>query len=103
MTPQAVGDRVFGMQSERDFSDAVIEYATLCGWKVKRDPMWRPTAASVGFPDLVLARAGNVIFAELKAKTGKVTQAQKEWGGAIGAQWRVWYPYDWPEIEKVLR
>lgn len=93
----------FGMQSEREFADSVIEYATLCDWKVKRDPMWRPTAASVGFPDLVLARDHVVIFAELKAKTGKVTKAQQEWGDAIGPRWRVWYPADWPEIEQVLR
>ena len=91
------------MQSERDFANAVIEYAQLCGWMVKRDPSWRPTAASLGFPDLVLAREGVVIFAELKTKRGKTTCHQQLWGHHLGTAWRVWRPDDWPEIEKVLR
>ena len=90
-------------QTERQFADAVIEYAELCGWLVKRDPMYRATAASPGFPDLVLARKGQVIFAELKTEKGKLSQAQMCWGASIGDDWHLWRPSDWPEIEKVLR
>lgn len=90
-------------QTEAQFAAAVIEYAELCGWLVKRDPMYRATAASPGFPDLVLARGGVVRFMELKSEKGRLTEAQWDWAHAIGEQWYVMRPSDWPEIEKVLR
>jgi hypothetical protein len=58
-----------------------------------------------GFPDLVLAR-DRVIFAELKAQNGKLTQAQALWQAALlgaGAEAYVWRPSDWPEVERTLR
>lgn len=90
------------MQTEKQFADAVIEYAQLCGWLVKRDPAWRPTAASLGFPDLVLARYKEVIFVELKTEKGTLTEHQRQWGDHLPG-WRVWRPSMWDEIEKVLR
>lgn len=95
-----------GMQSEREFADAVVETAQLLGWMVKRDPVWRPTSASPGFPDLVLCNGRRIIFAELKAKTGKLTKDQRLWLAllnAAGADTRTWRPADWPEIEAVLK
>ena len=53
-----------------------------------------------GFPDLVLARNGTVIFAELKRQKGRVTPEQKEWLELLGGV--VWRPSDMPEIEKIL-
>lgn len=95
-----------GMQSEREFADSVVEAAELLGWLVKRDPAWRPTAASPGFPDCVLCNGRRVIFAELKAKTGKLSEPQKLWIALLksaGADVRIWFPADWPEIEATLK
>lgn len=110
MVVSAVAD----FQTERQFSDAIVEYARLCGWKVHRDPYWRPTATDPGYPDLTLARHGQVIFAELKVGKGKRTAAQDDWatavypvecvcGRASPITYRLWVPADWPEIEEMLR
>ena len=57
-----------------------------------------------GFPDLVIVGT-EVIFAELKSKRGKVTDAQAEWISSIqnakGTAY-VWKPDDWPTIYELL-
>jgi hypothetical protein len=46
---------------------------------------WRPyhtrrsEGSNAGFPDLVLVRGEELVFAELKNERGKVTAAQQEW------------------------
>ena len=104
--------RLPGQPTEREFSDAVVEYARLCGWRVHRDPYWRPTATDAGYPDLTLARDGKVIFAELKVGRGRRTKAQECWAIAIYGmespksaelcRYYEWRPDDWPMIEAVL-
>lgn len=89
--------------TERDFQQAVIELAHLGGWKVAhfRPALtkhgWRTpvSADGAGFPDLVLAKAGQIIFRELKAAKGKLTPDQIAWGETLhlaGADWAVWRP-----------
>lgn len=54
--------------------------------------------SQAGFPDLVLAGKGGVIFAELKSDRGRLTGAQQEWRYtllAAGCQWQQWRPADW--------
>ena len=55
----------------------------------------------IGFPDLVLAREGVVIFAELKAEKGRLRPDQEKWIAALGACY-VWRPSDWPAILQIL-
>lgn len=61
-----------------------------------------------GFPDLVLVHrdTGRVIFAELKAEKGRVTDAQQEWLSLLGKQSEahLWRPADWlsGEVRRVL-
>lgn len=67
---------------------------------------WRtPVQGDAGFPDLVLARRGQVIFAELKAGKGQITKAQAAWLGAVGnaVPFYVWRPGDMAEIAEVLK
>ena len=103
-------------QTEREFSDAIVELAHLLGWEVKRDPTWRATAASPGYPDLTMAHANyeRIIFAELKLDKGQVTGEQRNWldvldQAAYASVERhnvaavVWRPRDWDEIEQVLK
>ena len=97
--------------TEDSFKQAVIEYAQLRGWLVHhaRPAMNRKGAWATwqdgdnGFPDLVLARDGVVIFAELKREKAKPTEAQMEWIEALGPLACVWYPSMWDAIERVLR
>jgi hypothetical protein len=99
--------------SERAFQRQVIEFAQLHSWRVAH---FRPgqtahgfrTAVEgdgAGFPDLVLARAGELIFAELKTETGRVSPAQQGWLDELDGQGRevyLWRPAMWPEIERRL-
>ena len=84
--------------TEKQFQAAVIELATLCGFHCYHTFNSRRCAA--GFPDLVLARNGAVLFVELKTERGRVSKAQREWIEATGGE--VWRPTDWPHIERVL-
>lgn len=76
--------------SEKDFSQQVVDYAQLKGWKVARWPTWRPTGTYPGVPDIICAKEGRVVFLELKSSRGKLTEAQKEWVSAIIGIW--WHP-----------
>ena len=90
-------------QSEKQFQQAVIDYAILQGWKHYHTHNSRKSVP--GFPDLVLVR-DRIIFAELKRAGGKLTEAQHNWIMALdeaGAEWYVWRPVDWNEIERFLK
>lgn len=111
-------------QSETAFQSAVLRLAKIRGWRVAHfrkvrtfdrqgRPRWStPVAADgAGFPDLVLARRGRVVFAELKAEDGSLEPEQRTWIAALetaGAKSAgalevvVWRPRDWATIEQVL-
>jgi hypothetical protein len=71
-----------------------------------------------GFPDLVLARAGVVLFRELKGydkngRMGRLSSEQRDWATQLtqpddelveraGWQFDVWTPDDWPLIVATL-
>jgi hypothetical protein len=102
------------MITEKEFQNAVVELAKWTGWMVYH-PLpaqnsrghWRtPTLGDVGFPDLVLAHSTKgVIFAELKSRIGKVSDAQMNWITTIraaGHEAYVWRPADLPYIKDIL-
>ena len=111
-------------QPERAFQAAVIELAQRLGWRVAHFRATRTVdrqgrhrwqtpvdGDGAGFPDLVLARAGRILFVELKTDRGRLSPAQAEWRDVLElAAWeapgvvrvRVWRPRDWPEIELEL-
>ena len=96
--------------SEDDLKAAVIQLARDNGWRVchfrpaKTEKGWRtPIEGDKGLPDLVLARRGVVLLAELKSATGRLTDGQKEWLEHLGAMGCVWRPADLSEIERTLR
>jgi hypothetical protein len=53
-----------------------------------------------GFPDLVLARDGEVLFRELKTDRGRLTEAQRHSLEVLGGE--VWRPNDWSEVEATI-
>lgn len=93
------------MIPERAYLQRIRETAALYGWKCYHTHDSRKSEP--GFPDLVLTRAGVVIFAELKTDTGKVTTAQLAWLSALeqcpGVQAHVWRPRDWPQVLRTLQ
>lgn len=92
--------------SEAQFQNRVIAAAKLHGWKVshfrpalQRSGKWStPVQGHTGFPDLILARDGVVIHAELKTNKGRLNAAQREWAAAIGESYRLWRPRDWEDV-----
>ena len=111
--------------SERDFLATVVEYAQLKGWRVAHfrpgmtsridksgKPVWvTPVQADgKGFPDLVLARDGQLLFIEAKSEKGKLSKDQQKWfwelskvaysSPRVGGH--LWRPSDWSNIETML-
>lgn len=102
--------------SEREFQRTVINLAKARGWKVAhfgasvkvvgKDRRFVGDVDSAGFPDLILCRGKELIFAELKINNGKVRPNQKEWLDSLretGATTLVWMPRHWEEIEETLK
>lgn len=92
--------------SEAAFQRQVVQLARLLKWRVYHTLDSRGSAA--GFPDLVMVRNGRLVFAELKAQTGRVRAEQYEWladlGGVKAANVGVylWRPADLQEIAEAL-
>ncbi|MGH3089785.1 MAG: VRR-NUC domain-containing protein [Rubrobacteraceae bacterium] len=102
--------------SERDFERQVLELAKLTGWRVahfrpaKTSKGWRTPVSGdgKGFPDLVLVRPPEIVFAELKTDSpaSKLRPEQREWLETLGrcgrVEARLWRPSDFEEMQRVL-
>lgn len=97
--------------SESEFLSTVLDYAHWRQWLVSHfRPAQTPRGRYVtalqgdpGCPDLILARDGAVLLAELKTQHGPIRPAQKKWLAAAGGSGRLWRPSDWPQILEELR
>lgn len=110
---------------ETPFQRQVIDTARLLGWLVfhvhdsrtvdqargRRGATQRIRTlpflvGSRGFPDLVLVRPPRVIFAELKAEDGAVSEHQRVWIDWLmrcpGVEVYLWRPRDRDDIERIL-
>jgi hypothetical protein len=82
--------------TEAEFLDTVIDLIldrpTLLwfhDWDSRRNPK--------GFPDLVIAGPGGVLWRELKVPGNSLSSEQTKWKWtlkAAGADWGAWYPVD---------
>lgn len=100
-------------QSENAFMRQVLALARLQGWlrahfrpAMLKSGRWvTPVQGDgKGFPDLVLVRE-RVLFVETKVHGNKLTPEQHRWRVALlsaGADYRLWYPSDWDEIQSTL-
>jgi len=84
----------------------ITKLAGVLGWKHYHT--WNSIKSDPGFPDLVLVRPPRLLFVELKAEGGKLTEAQEDWMRILAGcnqEWQVWRPSDWlsGRIEKVLK
>jgi VRR-NUC domain-containing protein len=110
-------------RTEGQLLDATIDLATRCRWAVHHDRPartahgWRTAIQGhAGFPDLVLARAGLVLFRELKGPRGRLSSEQRDWAKQLDPDWPlsllvpgvgevrtsplfdVWTPNDWDTL-----
>lgn len=87
-------------RTEQELLDATIQLATLQRWAVHHDlparragARWRTSIQGhAGFPDLVLARGGVVLFRELKGydsrgRMGRLSSEQRDWGHQLDPAW----------------
>ncbi len=100
--------------TEAELQQKITDRAELLGWMVYHTYDSRRSAA--GFPDLVLARAGRVLFVEVKAEKGRLSVTQAKWLSELGIgkpsiqseynhrshEVYVWRPSDMAWIEDVL-
>jgi len=69
---------------------------------------WRtPVSGTLGkgYPDLLLCKAGRLLFRELKSDTGRISDEQRAVLDTLreaGADACVWRPRDWDEVVEVL-
>lgn len=76
--------------TERQLQEHVVAMAHALGWLVYHTYDSRRSAE--GFPDLVLARKGEVLMVELKTEKGRMTEAQRTWQRHATSQ--LWRPSD---------
>jgi hypothetical protein len=113
--------RVQDQQREREFQRQVMDYARLNGWEVrhihdsrrevvdrKRGRLLVGDADAAGLPDLIMVRPPVVLFAELKRRRGKASDAQVFFLGLLAGcgpnvRVKLWRPGDWSDIETTLR
>jgi hypothetical protein len=98
--------------SEDQWQQQVIELAQLYRWRIhhcrpaqnSRGQYSTPIQGDPGFPDLVLARGGRVLFIELKRNSGVLTDHQQAWRDVLlgGVEWFCWRPRHWPEVQEAL-
>lgn len=107
--------------SEAAFQQQVLNLATYYGWRSYHTHDSRRSKA--GFPDLVLVRGPELIFAELKTDKGRVRPEQQEWitalqevsehadcarfiasdaGGQVRVDVYLWRPRDFDELHERL-
>jgi len=99
--------------TEAELQQNIIELANLLGWRAAH---FRPALCKVGgrmvyrtavsgqgkgFPDLVLARSGRVLFIEVKSSKGRLSPEQQEWLDVLPNSY-CWRPEDWERIVEIL-
>lgn len=95
-------------RNEKDFQKAVVKLFTDNGWKVAafNETGRRTWKGNIGWPDLFLVKARQLIALELKYGRGSTTFEQDEWLiclGKAGVRWIVAWPLDWQKLERLAR
>lgn len=109
MTPRVIPDPPV---SEAAWMKHVTELATDQGWRFchtyrgrTSKGAWRTNTTTVGWPDLVMYRPGELIFVELKSDRGELSLAQRAVLDDLrdaGAEVHVWAPRDVWEVTRRL-
>lgn len=100
-------------ESEEDFQTWLIDALRMAGFLVyhqrpaqdRRDRWATALQGDEGFPDIVAAKPGCLILAELKSEKGQIRGSQAAWLAALDqgpAEAYIWRPQDRPEIMQIL-
>lgn len=100
--------------NETEWQQSVIELAQAYGWRVahfraaKTERGWRTPvqADGAGFPDLVLVRPPELLFAELKSDKGRLSPDQVQWLSDLalcGIVAEMWRPRDFDAVHERLK
>lgn len=94
--------------TEAEFTSQVVLLFSLHDWQVchirpaRTARGWRTALEGhLGLPDIIAARGGKIIMAELKVGKNKPTADQMQWLEASGSP--VWRPEDWDTIVLVAK
>jgi hypothetical protein len=98
---------------EDELQREVLHLAESNGWLVchvrkgkVRDGGFLTTTSAAGFPDVVMMRAPQLVFLELKSQAGRSSPEQLEWIAGLqacaGVEAYVARPKDWPHIFDLL-
>jgi hypothetical protein len=113
--PSNAAVAIGSLVSERDWQRQVTEAAELFGWQwahfrpARTERGWRTPVSGplgAGYPDLILARPGQLLFAELKAEGAHLAPPQRavhEALKAAGAEVHTWRPSDLPAVLNILK
>jgi hypothetical protein len=86
---------LYAPMTENDLKRAVLLMARREGWAVYHVPQaTMRNGGGAGYPDLTLARDGEVLWIELKAEKGVLEPAQAKWISILPAS-HVIRPSDW--------
>ncbi len=82
--------------TENHLKTEVLRVAYANGWKVRHETQARHLhrAGDDGFPDLILARQGQVLFMELKVEKAQLSLEQRMWFEELPAAHLI-RPSDW--------
>jgi hypothetical protein len=90
--------------TEKDFMGQVLQIARLYRWHAYHPALSKWSER--GWPDIALCRPPRLVFAELKAEAGKVTEHQERWLGLLracpGVEVFLWRPSDLERVASVL-
>ena len=92
--------------SEAALQSEVIRLAKMHGWLVFRptphqvNQVWRTDGR--GFPDLTLGHPHRgLLFLELKSDTGRLTEAQRDWGDIL-ERYGEYYVIRWAQLQMLV-
>ncbi len=94
-------------KSERHFQTAICNLALVNGWLVYNHPDSRKAnvASTPGFPDIVLAKPGVLVFIETKMPKRHPSEDQQRWIDALKTAFIrcfVAYPDDYEMVRSII-
>lgn len=101
---------------EKEFQQSLVDLARWNGWRAHatrtvqvKSGHWLSPGIDAGFPDLILARKGELLFVECKLEKTKTRANQDLWLELLESVCRigqvecyVWRPGDWQRITQRL-
>lgn len=91
------------LASEREWQAFVIQYAQIRGWWVYHT--LHSQGSQAGFPDLVLIRGPQLIWAELKSERGRLSPTQRMVAKLLlgcHQEYYLWRPSDQAKVMEIL-